>query len=75
MESTKKPFQIGVVVGAVSDESLENVNAQNIALVLYANAVGLMLCPVGVVVLVLSLVLRARARQGVPPPLPPASPF
>ena len=44
--------------------------SHGMSLALYSSAVGLVLCPVGVVILIVSLVLRARARTSSPPPLP-----
>ena len=48
----------------------QRVLAQSVGLALHATMVGLALCLVGVVILVLSLVLRARAGRQTPSPLP-----
>lgn len=58
--------------GALHETGISDPQAlsHNVALSLYANAVGLMLCSVGVVVLIVSLVLRSRARQTIPAPQP-----
>jgi hypothetical protein len=59
--------------GALQDSGISDPNALStgVSFVLYSPVVGAVLCPVGIVILVASLVLRARARRTEPPPLPP----
>src|SRR4051794_22972843 len=42
----------------------------HISLSLYSTAAGLILCPIGVVIFVLSLIVYARRQPTAPPPLP-----
>ena len=47
--------------------------ADSIGTTLLSTAIGLFLCPAGIVILVISLVFFSRLRASSPPPLPPSS--
>jgi biopolymer transport protein ExbB len=47
-----------------------NALSGQIALSLYSTAAGLFLCPIGVVVFTISLIVYAKRRPMTPPPLP-----
>ena len=43
----------------------------SIGVTLFSTVAGLLLCPVGIIVLTLSLIFLSRLRRTTPPPLPP----
>lgn len=47
-----------------------NALSRHVAQSLYSTAIGLVLCPIGIVVFTVSLIFYARRRPPAPPPLP-----
>ena len=58
--------------GTLGDSGISDQQAlsHGVSLALYSTAIGLVLCPIGVTILIVSLVLRTRAHRANPPPLP-----